>query len=55
MIAVIAVARGNGDGHGGARPQVGQLRRADGITALMVYPTSISITHRTQSKEKRGR
>ena len=48
------VARGNGDGHGGARLRVGQLRLADGITALMVYPTSISITHWTKSKGKRG-
>jgi len=44
-IAAITMARGNGDGHGGARPWVGQLRRGDDITALMACPTSISITN----------
>ena len=52
-ISAITIARGNGDGHGGARPWVGRLRRGDGITALVAYTTSISITHRTYSKGKR--
>ena len=46
-IAAISAARGNGDGHGGARPRVGQLRRGDGIMALMACPTSIGITNWT--------
>jgi hypothetical protein len=43
LIAANVAARGDGGGHGSSWPRVGQLRRADGITALMAYPTSISI------------
>ena len=46
-IEAILVARGSGDGHGGARPWVDRLRRGDGVMALVAYPTIISITHWT--------
>jgi hypothetical protein len=55
LIEAIAVAREDGSGHGGTRPRVGRLRRAYGVTTLMAYPTSISITNQTQSKGERRR
>ena len=43
-IEAIAAATGNGDGHGGARPWHGRLRRGDGATALVACSPSISST-----------
>ena len=46
-ILAIFADKGSDDGHGGARPRVGRLRRGDGVTALVAYSPSISSTHRT--------
>ena len=47
-IEAIATAKGNGDGHGGARPWLGRLRRDDGVMALVGDPTSFSSIHSTK-------
>ena len=49
------MARGSGDGHGGARPWLGRLRRDDDVAALVVYSTSFSVTHITYRKGEKGR
>ena len=44
-ILAITAARGGGDGHGGARPRLGRLRRGYGAAALNGDPTSFSSAH----------
>ena len=46
IIAASDSARGGGDGHGGARPRHGRLRRGYGVMALVAHSTSFSVTHR---------
>ena len=46
-IDAIVAARGNGDGHGGARPWHDRLRRDDCVSALTSDSTSFGSVHRT--------
>jgi hypothetical protein len=49
LIGAIVVAREGGVGNGGPQPWACRLRRVDGSSALVSYPTSISNTRLTQS------
>ena len=46
-IAAKDVARGDGDGHGGARSRHGRLRRRYGVAALVAHSMSFSVTYRS--------